>query len=376
MSAPAKCQGRKRAVGDILKCARVARVQREVVFESHNWFHEKSEITFYNECDEELDVICVDRRALSLNLGALFEYKYAAVLRAYGEDGTWLNLLRSADPCLEGGGPGHICFSLPAIKLRPHEYYTVQLMYEGSPLSIEEPSAVVKRYTRRSLLSAVKPYRDVPVLMWNYPPGRAPSIMPQSLYTVFRIREDWLEIDEGWARKSLEEGEGVMGKLKSKLDVIALSNRALGYRMEIPSSTEKLELEELGPVIPRPDARPAERFAALLFMWAWLLEVPYYITLKLRVNLLYRLLAVLVEILGFLTAALSLVFMSLVLWRGQQSMIGDGLLLLTTLFIIVLGNYLTLPKGGPLRYGLLGGALAAAAASVAGLAVMMLLRML
>jgi hypothetical protein len=202
--------------------------------------------------------------------------------------------------------------------------------------------------------------------------------MPQSLYTVFRIREDWLEIDEGWARKSLEEGEGVMGKLKSKLDVIALSNRALGYRMEIPSSTEKLELEELGPVIPRPDARPAERFAALLwtFMWAWLLEVPYYITLKLRVNLLYRLLAVLVEILGFLTAALSLVFMSLVLWRGQQSMIGDGLLLLTTLFIIVLGNYLTLPKGGPLRYGLLGGALAAAAASVAGLAVMMLLRML
>ena len=386
MSVPAKCQGRKRAVDGILNCARVARVQREVVFESHNWFRETSEITFYNECNDELDVLCVDRLALSLNLGPLFEYKYAAVLRAYGEDGSWLNLPRSADPCLEGGGPGHICFSLPtAIKLRPHEYYTVRLTYEGSPPA-EEPSAVMKRDTWRSLLSAVmkrdtwrsllsavKPYKDVHVLMWKYPPGRAPSIMPQSLYIVFRTREDWLEIDEGSARKSLKEIEGVLRELKGRLDVIALNGRVFGYRMEIPSSTEKPE--ELGPIIPKSDARPEEKLMALFLTLAWLSWAPYYTTvIKLRVNLLYRLLAVLVEILGFLTAALSSVFMALVLWRGQQPMIGDGLLLLTTLFVIVLGNYLTLPKGGPLRYGLLGGALAAATASVAGLAVMMLLR--
>jgi hypothetical protein len=374
MSAPAKCQGRKRAVGDILKCARVARVQREVIFESHNWFRETSEITLYNECDDELDVLCVDRRALNLNLGEIFKYKYAAVLRAYSEDGSWLNLLRSADPCLEGGGPWNICFSLPTIKLRPHEYYTVRLMYEGSPLA-EEPSAVMKRYTWRSLLSAVKPYRDVPVLMWNYPPGRAPSIMPQSQYVVFRTREDWLEIDEGGARKSLEELEKIKSELKGRLDVTALNSRVFGYRMEIPSSAEELKPEELGPIIPKSEARPEEKLMAIFLTLAWLSWAPYYATvIKLRVNLLYRLLAVLVEILGFLTAALSSVFMALVLWRGQQPMIGDGLLLLTTLFVIVLGNYLTLPKGGPLRYGLLGGALAAAAASVAGLAIMMLLR--
>ena len=389
MSAPAKCQGRKRAVDGILNCARVARAQREVIFENHNWFRETSEITFYNECDEELDVLCVDRRAFSLNLGALYEYKYAAVLRAYGEDGSWLNLLRSADPCLEGGGPGHICFSLPAaIKLRPHEYYTVRLTYEGSPAEVKRYAwrlllyAVVKRYARwlllyawRSLLSAVKPYRDVPVFMWNYPPGRAPSIMPQSLYIVFRTREDWLEIDEGRARKSLEEIKGVLSKLKGRLDMIALNSRVFGYHMEIPSSTEKPE-QEFEPVIPGPDARPEERSAASLRTFIRLLDMLSYATnIKLRVNLLYRLLAVLVEILGFLTVALS-VFMILMLWHGQQSMIGYGLLLLTTLIIIVLGNYLTLPKGGPLKYWLIGGALAAAAASVAVLAVIMLLRML
>jgi len=391
MSAPAKCQGRKRAVDGILNCARVARAQREVVFESHNWFRETSNITFYNECDDELDVLCVDRRAISLNLGALSEYRYAAVLQAYGEDGSWLNLPRSADPCLEGGGPRHICFSLPAIKLRPHEYYTVRLTYEGpllsaeeleeslregSPLSVEEPSAVMKRYTWRSLLSAVKPYKDVRVLMWNYPPGRAPSIMPQSLYFVFRTREDWLEIDEGRARKSLKEIEGVLSQLKGRLDMIALNSRVFGYRMEIPSSTEKPE-QEFEPVIPGPDARPEERSAASLR--TVMRKILYYATnitnIKLRVNLLYRLLVVLVEILGLLTVALS-VFMILMLWHGQQSMIGDGLLLLSTLIIIVLGNYLALLKGGPLRYGLLGCALAAAAASVAVLAVMMLLRML
>ena len=354
----------------------MARVQREVIFESHNWFRETSEITLYNECDDELDVLCVDRRALNLNLGEFFKYKYAAVLRAYSEDGSWLNLLRSADPCLEGGGPWNICFSLPAIKLRPHEYYTVRLMYEGSPL-VEEPSAVMKRYTWRSLLSAVKPYRDVPVLMWNYPPGRAPSIMPQSQYIVFRTREDWLEIDEGGARKSLEELEKIKSELKGRLDVIALSKRVFGYRMEIPSSAEELKPEELGPVIPKSDARPVKKLLIVLFRTsAWLSWAPYYyayaIVIKLRVNLLYRLLAVLVEILGFLTVALSPVFIILALRHGQQSMIGDGLLLLTTLIIIVLGNYLALPKGGPLRYRLIGGALAAAAAS-AGLAVMMLL---
>ena len=384
MSAPAKCQGRKRAVGDILNCARVARAQCEVVFESHNWFRETSEITFYNECDDELDVLCVDRRTLDLNLGALFEYKHAAVLRAYGEtviraygeDGSWLNLLRSADPCLEGGGLEHACFSLPAaIKLRSHEYYTVRLMYEGSPLSVEEPSAVMKRYTWRSLLSAVKPYKDVPVLMWKYPPGRAPSIMPQSLYIVFRTREDWLEIDEGSARKSLKEIEGVLRKLKGRLDVIALNNRVFGYRMEIPSSTEKPELE-FEPIIPRPDARPSERLAALPRILMWLLKVQYYyaIVIKLRVNSSYRFLAVLVEILGFLTVALSPIeYMILVHWHGQQSMIGDGLLLLATLLVTVLGNYLALPKGGPLNYRLLDFTLTMAILFTVGLAIMMLL---
>jgi len=375
MSVPAKCQGRKRAVDGILNCARVARVQREVVFESHNWFRETSEITFYNECDDELDVLCVDRRAISLNLGALSEHRYAAVLRAYGEDGSWLNLPRSADPCLEGGGPGHICFSLPtAIKLRPHEYYTVRLTYEGSPPA-EEPSAVMKRYTWRSLLSAVKPYKDVPVLMWKYPPGRAPSIMPQSLYIVFRTREDWLEIDEGSARKSLKEIEGVLRKLKGRLDVIALNNRVFGYRMEIPSSTEKPELE-FEPIIPRPDARPSERLAALPRILMWLLKVQYYyaIVIKLRVNSSYRFLAVLVEILGFLTVALSPIeYMILVHWHGQQSMIGDGLLLLATLLVTVLGNYLALPKGGPLNYRLLDFTLTMAILFTVGLAIMMLL---
>jgi len=61
------------------------------------------------------------------------------------------------------------------------------------------------------------------------------------------------------------------------------------------------------------------------------------------------------------------------LWHGQQSMIGDGLLLLSTLIIIVLGNYLALPKGGPLRYWLLDCALTMAILFTVGLAIMMLL---
>jgi len=393
MSAQDGCIREK--ISDITDCARVVRTQREVVFKSHEWFSEELEVTLLNECDRPLSSICLDRQALSLNLlnvasnpADVHKYavmlsnladvhKYAVMLRAYGEDGSQLNIMSSGDNCLlEGNTPEHICFSIPEM-LKPHAYYTLRIMYEGA-----SPSEVVRT------MSGAAPYNDAIVSTWNhYPPGKAPKNVPQALYIAFRTEADWLEIDEETARTSFNSLMDKCKKNGCRLNLIALNRRIFSFRVEYPAnhqeppifSEDVIEafMKELSGLRSKPSTELSDRSMGseseqrLFILALRLLLEPLgkSVALRLKIDLFHKIFIWSLQILGTLAVALSLFLTVALLTHGPQPIIDEGLLMLTALFVFLLGNYLVLPRGGPLKYKRLDTVNALAAASVVVLGV-------
>jgi len=359
----------KEKISDITDCARVVRVQREVVFKSHEWFSEELEVTLFNECDRSLSSVCLDRRALSLNLlnvksNPADVHKYAVMLRAYGEDDSRLNIMSSSDNCLlKGSTPEHICFSIPET-LKPHAYHTLGIMYEGASLS-------------EAVRTIAAPYYNTIVPIWNrYPPGKAPKNMPQALYITFRTEADWLEIDEETARTSFNSLMDKCEKNGCRLNLIAMNRRIFSFRMEYPANHQEppifsedimkelsgLRLKSSTGLLDKSMGSESEQR---------LLSEPLgkLVALLLKIDLFHKIFIWSLQILGTLAVVLSLFLTVALLTHGPQPIIDEGLLMLTALFVFLLGNYLVLPRGGPLKYKRLDTVNALAAASVVVLGV-------
>ena len=382
----------KNKIDELNDCARVVRAQREVVFKNHEWFRETVNITFFNECTHDLNVVCIDRRIISLNLHRQYGHAYAPILRAYDEDGSQLNVLSSHDSCLlHDASHEYICLSVPPLK--PHSYYTVTLVYEGKP----------DRYEDIPLLSFLVPYYDVSVTMWHFPPGRAPSKMPQSLYMTYRTENDWLEIDQRTAKKVLKQAT-VSLKKEGKIDPIALDKHIFSYRVEFPANHI---VPPIAPVQSSPTGSDAsDRFQTAaddgvgfsdqskptetgsnrseISGLTWLkLYLPrlilfllriwiYHIDIRLTLNRFYKLFAWSLLALSVTTMILSAFLMQALFVHEPQSVVDDGLFLLTALFVLFLGNYLELPKDAPLKYNRVIPFMVLAIASVVALSVMLI----
>ncbi|GAB6944134.1 hypothetical protein [Vulcanisaeta sp. JCM 14467] len=298
-------------LSDAVGCARVVRVQRRRRYQSHLMFIDDLELTFVNVCTSEISTVCIDRRyVLEYSGGLTYSEKFAMKIEAFGPDGRRLSILRRDERCLLDREPGleYLCIRLNE-PIKPGNYYVITLTHTAQTLN-----ANVSRESRLGkLMDFLTPYFDVYVFSLIHPINQPPAPWTQSQYHHYEVVPEHLEIHSSMARIVQERLNTIPS---GKLSLIASDPKNLAFGFTISGTNN-----------PPP--------------------IPIYV--RLTLNGLYKAFSWMFQLLSIATIALSWTTSALLLGHTTH-LLNTLLTLLTTLALLLLGNYIVIPKQAPIKY--------------------------
>ena len=315
-------------LSDAVDCARVVRVQRRRRYQSHLMFIDDIELTFVNTCNLDVSTVCINRKYVLEYSGG-----FAMEIEAFDGDGRRLSILRRDERCLLDREPGldYLCIRLNE-PIKPGNYYVVTLTHTA-----QTSIMTVIESRRRRLVNFLTPYFDVYVFSIIYPINQPQAPWTQSQYHHYEVVPEHLEIHgetTNIVRGSLNIAPG------GKFIVSDPKNLAFGFiTPETPHPSQLTSQSAETPLL-----RNIAVLALLLFT---VFGVP--IPIRLTLNRLYKAFSWMFQLLSIATIALSWTTLALLLIH-KTYLLSDLLALLTTLALLLLSNYIVIPKQAPIKY--------------------------
>ncbi|ADN51439.1 hypothetical protein [Vulcanisaeta distributa] len=314
-------------LSDAVNCVRVVRVQRRRKYQSHLMFVDDLELTLVNTCNLEVSTVCVDRKYV-------LEYSgnFAMEIKAFSPGGEKLSILRRDEKCLLDKEPGldYLCVRLNE-PIKPGSYYVLTLTHTAQTSIMTTIESGWRRF-----VNFLTPYFDVYVFSIIYPINQPSTPWTQSQYHHYEVEPEYLEIH----RETTNTVQKVLGAISGgKVSFVVSDNKNLAFGFTMPESLH----------VSQPTNYSAGEL--LLNMLTRILFTVFGVPIPIRLTLnrLYKAFSWLFQCLSVGTVVLSFAIVALLLIRINY-LLSDLFTLLTTLVLLLLGNYIVIPKQAPIKY--------------------------